>query len=76
MNPTPTVTIGRCLNARDVWYHKHIRKMHEAYNDNARYWMGNRAISGWQTVGFVADQAAHCATMAAHYARLVNRDTN
>ena len=76
MEPTPTAEIGRCLPAYDVWYHKHIRKMHDAYTDNAAYWMGNRAINGWQTVPFVADQAAHCATMAAHYGRLVSRDTN
>lgn len=49
----------------------HNVKMRDAYANLTAYWLGHRVVTKWQTVEFIADQAAHCSRLLAHYSTLV-----
>ena len=52
---------------------RYLVSMAAAYVSLTAYWTGKRMVASYQTVSYIGEQAAHCATLAAHYASELSR---
>lgn len=47
-----------------------VSRLANTYQGLALYWMGSRAVMGYQTVEYISNQAAYCTMLAVHYSRI------